>query len=198
MKQKIINAAAVTFAVVVILLLMALFTVIEGKAQGIETIRDNAIRECVATQYTQAIGVREASGKNDGVDVKKYLASVKLPEGHAWCAAFVNYVLKKCGANVAGSGWSPAWFPQSRLVFNKSFGLGSNTGTLPQRGDVFGIYFPNKGRIAHVGFIDVWEESHITTVEGNTNDAGSREGDGVYKKKRLTKQIHAVANWISL
>lgn len=34
--------------------------------------------------------------------------------------------------------------------------------------DVFGIYFPEKGRIAHVGFVEQWKEHWLITVEGNT------------------------------
>jgi hypothetical protein len=33
-------------------------------------------------------------------------------------------------------------------------------------------------------------------VEGNTNEAGSNEGDGVYKKRRLINSIYQVANWV--
>lgn len=40
-------------------------------------------------------------------------------------------------------------------------------------GDVFGIYFTSKNRIAHVGFIDEVKANHYVTLEGNTNDAGN-------------------------
>ena len=66
----------------------------------------------------------------------------------------------------------------------------------PLPGDVMGLYFAHLGRIAHVGIIYRWGEKKVVTIEGNTNDAGSREGDGVYKKIRLTRQIYAVSNWI--
>lgn len=65
-------------------------------------------------------------------------------------------------------------------------------------GDVFGLYFPEKARIAHVGFIDQWDGTWLTTVEGNTNDSGSREGDGVYRKKRLVRTVYKVARYIRL
>jgi len=50
---------------------------------------------------------------------------------------------------------------------------------VPGTGDIFGIYFPDKKRIAHVGFVDQWQEDWVITVEGNTNGSGGREGDGV-------------------
>lgn len=144
-------------------------------------------RECILKSATAELGVREATGKNDGVTVEKYLASAGLGKGFAWCAAFVNWNYQQCGIKgPASPAWSPSWFPLAR----------SNVGE-PQPGDVFGIFFPDKGRIAHVGLIYSVEPARFITIEGNTNTAGSREGDGVYKKIRLRKQVYATANWIN-
>ncbi|WP_276359596.1 hypothetical protein [Daejeonella sp. H1SJ63] len=66
----------------------------------------------------------------------------------------------------------------------------------PNTGDVFGIYFPDKKRIAHAGFIDQWDGTWLITVEGNTTIYGSREGDGVYRKRRPVKSIYQVAGYI--
>ncbi len=70
------------------------------------------------------------------------------------------------------------------------------SGFRPQTSDVFALYFPEKGRIAHVGFIDKWDGTWMVTVEGNTNVSGSREGDGVYRKRRLVKSVYKVARFI--
>jgi len=66
----------------------------------------------------------------------------------------------------------------------------------PKKGDVFGIYFNSVERIAHAGFVDEWGDKYVVTVEGNTNEAGSREGDGVYRKRRLISSIYRVASWL--
>lgn len=63
-------------------------------------------------------------------------------------------------------------------------------------GDIFGIYFQNKGRIAHVGFVHRFGDKYTITVEGNTNEEGSREGDGVYLKRRLTKQLYKISRYV--
>lgn len=68
--------------------------------------------------------------------------------------------------------------------------------TTPVTGDIFGIYFPDKNRIAHTGFIDQWDGTWVITVEGNTNVSGGREGDGVYRKRRPVKSIYRVARYI--
>jgi len=70
------------------------------------------------------------------------------------------------------------------------------THVIPSTGDIFGLYFPEKGRIAHVGFIDEWKDSWVVTVEGNTNVLGSREGDGVYRKRRLVGTVYRVAKYV--
>lgn len=66
----------------------------------------------------------------------------------------------------------------------------------PGAADIFGIFFPEKNRIAHAGFIDQWDGTWLITVEGNTNLSGSREGDGVYRKRRAVKTIYRVARYI--
>lgn len=147
-------------------------------------------RSGVINTYTAEIGVREASGNNDGLEVERYLASTGLGKGYAWCAAFVNWVYQQNHIKgPASAAWSPSWFPDEKTLAVE----------LGLRGDVFGIYFRSKGRIAHVGFLD--EDYHngkhtILTVEGNTNEAGGREGDGVYRKRRSKNQISKVSCWL--
>ena len=51
-------------------------------------------------------------------------------------------------------------------------------------------------RIAHQGLIESVQKDCIITVEGNTNDMLSREGDGVYRKRRQVRQIYMVASYI--
>lgn len=142
----------------------------------------NADANCVLSVAKKEIGVREATGKNDGVRVEMYLKSVKSVKGNSWCAGFVNWCLEQCNVKTCKSAWSPSWFPSSRLT----------SGFI---GDVFGIYFPSKKRIAHVGFIYKIEKDYYITIEGNTNEAGSREGDGVYMKRRAKRSIYRTARW---
>lgn len=124
-----------------------------------------------------------------------YLQHVHLKKGNAWCAAFVSWNLSQSGIANPRSGWAPAYFPANRVIWSNSRHADKLAIAEPRSGDVFGIYFANKGRIAHVGFIDAAEGSRFITVEGNTNEAGSRDGDGVYRKRRLKSQIFKIARW---
>jgi len=173
--------------------------------------------------YTSQIGIRE-KGANSGPAVEKYLSYVDLPKGNPWCAAFVCWALGEAGVRNPRSGWSPDLFPVSKTIYdrvdngklkrvesgewrmenvalqglNALTTLNSQLSTFnsPGTGDVFALYFPEKGRIAHVGFIDQWDGTWLITVEGNTNVSGGREGDGVYRKRRLVRSIYKVARYI--
>ena len=147
----------------------------------------------VSEIYSKEIGVRERTGNNDGQRVEEYLRSCNLKKGNPWCAAFVTWTFKQAKVDAIVSAYSPSWFPKKSTIYTR----GANGNKTPQKADVFGIYFSNKGRIAHVGFIDVWEDnSYCITVEGNTIDEGSREGDGVYRKRRLKNQIYKVSRFL--
>ncbi len=82
----------------------------------------------------------------------------------------------------------------------------------PRPGDVFGIYYNNLRRIGHCGFVDGWGDTNCITVEGNTGPDGAVAGtgdpnnpvragpakQGIYRKRRPVRTIHAVARWIPL
>jgi hypothetical protein len=141
------------------------------------------------------VGVKEATGKNDGVEVGKYLATVGLGQGYHWCAAFVKWTFAQRRVATTGTnGRADTWFPVARRIYQRPSGYVA----VPQQADLFGLYYANLGRIAHVGFIDHWDQARgqAATVEGNTNDGGSRNGDGVYRKRRLIRQIYAVSKWV--
>ncbi|WP_240768706.1 hypothetical protein [Olivibacter sp. XZL3] len=152
--------------------------------------------------YDSQLGVREATGRNDGPQVEAYLAYTGLGKGHAWCAAFVCWVLGRAEVDNPKTAWAASLFPQDKLVWPRAKALARGSRTtnnekpITKTSCVFGLYFPSLKRIAHCGFIDKWGEKEVITVEGNTNDNGSREGDGVYRKRRPIKSLYAVADWI--
>lgn len=155
------------------------------------SLGQNILRDEVEFTYLSQIGVRQV-GSNTGPQVEAYLAVTGLKGGYPWCAAFVAWVLTQNDVPNPKSAWSPAWFPHANVVW-QSNGLKIR---LPLPGDVFGIYYASMGRIAHVGFVHRYGDRITITVEGNTNDNGSRTGDGVYLKRRPTRQLHSVSNFI--
>ena len=150
------------------------------------------VRDKVEQIYTAEIGVREKTGNNDGERIEMYLKSTGLGKGYAWCAAFVTWTFQQAGIKTVRSAYSPDWFKKNVVYIR-----GETKQYIAKKGDVFGLYFPEKKRIAHVGFIHSQEGDYYITVEGNTNQAGSREGDGVYKKRRPKRTIYKVADYIT-
>ncbi|WP_299187615.1 CHAP domain-containing protein [uncultured Aquimarina sp.] len=149
-------------------------------------------RQCVKELYDSQVGVRETGGSNRGPHVEMYLESVDLGPGYAWCAAFVSWVYQNTGIQTPLSGWVPSYALERKRIYQR----GKFSKSKPQQGDVFLIWYHKLNRPAHIGFVDQWGDKWIVTVEGNTNDNGSREGDGVYRKRRLKKQIWVVSDFI--
>ncbi len=175
-----------------VLLFLGLLFAFVNAANG----RTTHEQDCIIKIATSQLGVREVSGSNDGPEVEQYLSSVGLSKGYAWCAAFVGWTYDQCGIVHPKSAWCPAWFATGKVVYTKKRD-GPLKATTPSqyRGSVFGIYYASKKRIAHVGIIEKVEGNYLLTIEGNTNSEGSREGDGVYRKRRLISQIHAIATY---
>ncbi len=148
-------------------------------------------RALVKQIYDSQIGVGEA-GVNRGPDVEKYLQYVKVSRGNPWCAAFVCWVFGQAGILNPRSAWSPDLFAKSRIIWPVE-----NTPAVFRTGDVFGLYFTEKKRIAHAGFIDQQQGGWLITVEGNTSMSGGREGDGVYRKRRPIRSIYQVARYLN-
>ena len=151
-------------------------------------------RECLSELFTSQIGVRETKGSNSGIRVDGYLKSVGLSPGYPWCAAFVSWCFQNAEVSAPISAWVPSYALTSKRIYERGTALRGN----PQKGDVFLIWYKSKNRAAHIGFIEEWGENTLITVEGNTNASGAREGDGVYRKRRLTRQVWAVSDFIDL
>lgn len=170
---------------------------------------ENSPTERLRSVYLSEVGVREATNRNDGTKVEEYLRYTGLKRGNPWCCAFVCYCLGKAGIPNPRTGYCPNLFPKGHVIWSRTSGFSlpspvsrnsspitRNSSPNPSPGDIFGLYFPDKGRIAHVGFIDDWGEKYLISVEGNTNEAGSREGDGIYRKRRLISSISKVARYL--
>ncbi|MFF4222277.1 peptidoglycan-binding protein [Streptomyces abikoensis] len=99
----------------------------------------------------------------------------------AWCGMFVSWVADRSGNGdiVPRYAWCPAgveWF-QERGRWSEYPAVGS-------------VVFFGPGGGNHTGICVGYTDDEITTIEGNTNDSGSAEGDGVYLKTRPRKSSY--------
>lgn len=152
-------------------------------------------RDCLIQTAVSFEGVREATGKNDGVEVEMFLRTVGFGPGAAWCAAYMAYAYEHCDIPNPKSAWSPNWALDKDAVYK--FGEGYKVAHLKAKpGDAFTIYYSSKGRVGHVGMYLYSTVSRVYTIEGNTNQAGSREGDGVYRKVRNWNQVYRITSYV--
>lgn len=138
----------------------------------------------------QQVGKRE-EGRNAGPFVTRILANVGLGPGFPWCAAFVRWVLDSTGMKHIGPRKGAArvkiwadWAKENGKVIPED---------QVRRHDLF--YWLNSDGTGHIGFVceryfsvakQAWV---IRTIEGNTSDGGSRDGDGTYKRVRRSSGV---------
>ena len=149
----------------------------------------SGVRDNVRATYLKEVGVRE-QGHNSGARVSEYLRSVKAKPGAPWCVSFVSWCLTQNNVPNPRTAWSPAYFSKKYVIWKQG------NGEQPLPGDVFGLWYRHLGRVGHGGFVDEDVGKYFITVEGNTNAAGSREGDGVYRKRRDKRTVYAVSRFI--
>ncbi|HET6917283.1 MAG TPA: CHAP domain-containing protein [Acidimicrobiales bacterium] len=121
-------------------------------------------------------------GRTDGHwdNKEKYAAEVPTlawvnAGGYAWCAVFVCWCFNKVGALDLIPGGATA----SVAHFRDSAKAAGRFSEYPARGAI--ILYGQNGD-AHTGIVVDYDDTTVTTIEGNTNTDGSAEGDGVYKK----------------
>lgn len=152
-------------------------------------------RENLRKIYTKEIGTKEV-GTNSGTAIYKYQKSAGVKSGTAWCGSFVYSCFLDAGIkpNVKSPAQAASWFVDKNKIIVVR---GEVKKISPQAGDVIGIQYGQ--RVGHTGFFDKEEEKFYITVEGNTNgQSGSREGEGVYRLKRIKRQVTYISNHIDL
>lgn len=117
------------------------------------------------------------NGSNWGPHVQKYLASVGITFPASWCMAFVYWCAKSAYPNQDEGGLKRTGGVLDQ--WNSRPALRVKT---PQPGDIFIMDF-GKG-LGHTGIVEQVLGDKILTIEGNTNDEGSREGYEVAKRTR--------------
>lgn len=123
-------------------------------------------------------------GSNCGPDVERYLRSVGVEPGEPWCAAFVSCMLLDSGA-------ARASLPEEAASVHGWLDWATRNGfvrTSPARGYAgLIIEGPTTG---HMVLVNGLLLSGVRTIEGNTNDDGSRDGYGVFRRSRVDSQFH--------
>ena len=164
------------------------------------TAAGSPVLSAVLTVAAGEVGTLEVPpGSNRGPKVDQYVASVGLNPagGFPWCASFVYF----CFAQAAGQlnvenpcvktgGVRDHWARAATAA--------GATRILPAQAQqqtsliVPGMLFliGETGGNGHMGIIESVQGNQLTTIEGNTNEGGSREGIGVFRRtSRIISQI---------
>ncbi|HEY0662706.1 MAG TPA: peptidoglycan-binding protein [Lysobacter sp.] len=157
------------------------------------TIAPTALAEAAVDFAITQIGVMEKpTGSNRGREVDAYLRAVGLnPAGgsFAWCVAFTHFCYKKAAERLgipnphirtAGvlAHWNKAGSAPGVVRITRAKAVADPE--LVKPGSLFIIDFG--GGKGHSGMVIEQANGRLVTIEGNSNDGGSREGIGVFKR----------------
>ena len=137
------------------------------------------------------LNIRETS-PNRGPMVDVFLRSVGVTPPAPWCGGYVGYNLSYFHIPNPNSAWSPDYANPKDIIWKPKKG-----GIKPLPGDVFTLYYSSLRRVGHVGFyIGLDKSGYFIIQAGNTNAGGSREGEGVGRKKIEPGKIYAISRYI--
>lgn len=110
-------------------------------------------------------------------------------KGYPWCAIFISYILHLVYdynfKDARVKMWRDHLRDNGRQIFSKL--------DFKKENIYIGLWLNDNG-FGHIFFIDPLTslelaENLFSTIEGNTNDGGSRDGDGVYRRIRDVKEM---------
>jgi hypothetical protein len=155
-------------------------------------------QEMLADIAAPYVGSTEAAGNRMGEDqrMREIFEADDLAnkdgttDGYAWCCAFVSVCIQRLLAMSAmypGVGaprvasvfhFRTTWAPQQNcLIFAPS------APHAPHKGDIVVFTF------SHIGIVEGTGSGSLQTIEGNTNEQGSREGTTCRRKQRALAQV---------
>ena len=144
------------------------------------------------------IGIEEIDGTNCGPRVDEYKAATNLPphEEWPWCAAFICWVVREA-LKVAGVKETDKFKrPTTASAWGlESWSLRQDNTTWTRKpakddiqpGDIIVFSFSHCG----IATSEPDKDGYFSTVEGNTDHAGSREGGAVWRKWRRISQVRS-------
>lgn len=134
---------------------------------------------------------REIGGENRGPWVRLYLHGEEGPEW-PWCAGFVSYVVSQA-AGQRSIPFAPSPSCDQLAQNAHAAGLFRSGDTLAEAdikpGTVFLVRRQTSSGWHHTGIVVSATAATLTTIEGNTNDNGSREGYEAIRRFRANKNL---------
>lgn len=158
-----------------------------------DTAPNQLLTEALKVAISQIGVMEDPPGSNKGPVVNQYLASTALPPGLFWCAAFVYWCFDKAAAKI-GKANPLVKTGHVMTHWNKTAGKKILTvdavdkPSLIKPGHIF--IMNTGGSSGHTGIVEKVEGGFVHTIEGNSNNAGSRNGIGVFRLQRKIAKIN--------
>jgi hypothetical protein len=155
-------------------------------------------QEMLAEVAAPYVGATEAAGNRMGDDarMREIFQADDLAnkdgstDGYAWCCAFVSVCVQRmlamspmypgvraprvASVHLFRTRWAP---DQDCLIFAPS------SPHVPHKGDIVVYTF------SHIGIVEGTGSGSLQTIEGNTNEQGSREGTTCRRKQRALAEV---------
>jgi hypothetical protein len=169
---------------------------------GPPIVVNSAAKTAIIQAAQSKVGNTYETSENQGPGLQELWTATEYPNGYndraPWCAAFVCWAVKQSGV------FDEANRPKSASAFkgggyeewarNKSSVVKLNTRPAKvYAGDLVIFSF------SHIGIAtsDSDANGKFNTIEGNTNAAGSREGNGAYAKTRSISSVRSTCTIIA-
>lgn len=150
------------------------------------------LQTALLTVFLALVGIKEEPiGSNRGPTIDEANRVAQAPLGSPWCASIAKWGFLQIGIEDVPGAWSPDWGKKDHRIPAEQV----------QTGDQGVIWFNSLGRYGHtIACVETINRRgskiiSVTTLEGNTNRQGSREGDGFYRRVRPSGSVQFV-RWL--
>ena len=141
------------------------------------------------------LDLKEEGGDNRGQVIERMTRFCGLNPPQPWCAAAVAW----WGWHALRVDSKTSRWPLPKTASCWQLGESARKAGLLREagkaGDVFLIYYPSLNRFAHTGVLVRQEGDRWVTIEGNTNNDGSRNGWGVCERRRTFGPKDRFVRW---
>ena len=149
----------------------------------------------VAQWLDTQLFVRELTGHNDGREIAEYQKITGIPAGSPYCQALLYTAFFKMSADLQMKNPMPktgSVLEHRRLIKTGKYRAVVLPAKQAKPNDIFIMDFGSNG---HTGWIEEAKGDRVWTAEGNTNNDGSRDGNGNYERVRLIRTLDCVIRY---
>ena len=164
-----------------------------ARPEAVTATANPFLAEVIKVAQSQIGKLEQPLGSNRGPEVDLYLRAAginPIAGSFPWCAAFLYWCCEQAALKIGRANpaiktagvldlWNKAGRPGARRILAAE--AADNPG-LVQPGQFFML--KTSETTGHTGLIEAVAGGKLTTIEGNTNDTGAREGIGVFRRSK--------------